>query len=246
MATAGRSCDRTSAVAAEPSHAPMSCPSGALSYCRQATHAHDAAAPPAWHAARRHAGRLGRRRPLPAAAAPPAAHGSRGRGGSCIRWGRGRGLGAQQQQRRADHQRSGERVAPQPGHWQPSNGVGWLRHLDAPRHRGRGRQHQLLGHRLHGRGAGPAAGRLRQAVPDWLLDGAGPWHSAAAPTAPPLLPTCHVIATRTPWPGFQQAANKLPTRQIPAGNQRIYRCDLCGVVTPSRRHYDYHLQVRRF
>ena len=28
-----------------------------------------------------------------------------------------------------------------------------------------------------------------------------------------------------------------------AGNQRIYRCDLCGVVTPSRRHYDYHLQV---
>lgn len=29
-----------------------------------------------------------------------------------------------------------------------------------------------------------------------------------------------------------------------SGNQRIYRCDLCGVVTPSRRHYDYHLQVR--
>lgn len=28
-----------------------------------------------------------------------------------------------------------------------------------------------------------------------------------------------------------------------SGNQRIYRCDLCGVVTPSRRHYDYHLQV---
>ena len=28
-----------------------------------------------------------------------------------------------------------------------------------------------------------------------------------------------------------------------AAGAHVYRCDLCSIVTPSRRHYEYHLQV---
>jgi hypothetical protein len=73
---------------------------------------------------------------------------------------------------------------------------------------------------------------------------ASPMGLAAAP-----FPTASAAAPYSVggWPGEASGGAGPPggfdLDLLGGGGQRIYRCDLCGVVTPSRRHYDYHLQV---
>lgn len=79
-----------------------------------------------------------------------------------------------------------------------------------------------------------------------LLDSASPLASPALGAAGALGPSS--LAGLPPGDaagGMEDSTVALQGLLLDAsGNQRIYRCDLCGVVTPSRRHYDYHLQVR--